>query len=197
MNTILLERVSPEVIFLRPPEKLVIEIKATGRYRRILWQKNGLVLPQEFPNHNEILVYGTTTQDDLGLYEVSLFPANPAFQRSVPNELDFSIVLPGMHVNLHCINLIFAGTIFSENWAKLIANFAKLMFKVALIIILLCPMFDCLLYQLVMVTMQLMQTPQSLMDQTFQLERESLSPSHVSQLVLQLHPSPGNLMISL
>ena len=97
VTTISLERVSPEVILLRPPEKLVIEIKATGRYRRIVWHKNGFLLPHQFPNYNEILVYGTTTQDDLGLYEVSLFPVNP-IQRTVPNELDFLIVPPGMHV---------------------------------------------------------------------------------------------------
>ena len=99
MNTILLERVSPEVIFLHPPKKLVIEIKATGRYRSIQWHKNGFLLtiqPQQFPKYNEILIYGTTTQDDLGLYEVGLVPANPVFQRIVPYELDFLIVSPGI-----------------------------------------------------------------------------------------------------
>lgn len=99
INTIFLERVSPEVIFLRPPEKLIIEVKATGRYRNILWQKSGLrllVQPQQFPNYNEILVYSTTTEDDLTLYEVSLFPANVLIQRVVPTELDFLVVSPGM-----------------------------------------------------------------------------------------------------
>ena len=97
-STLFLEKVSPEVIFLRPPEKLVIEIKATGRYRNIWWFKNGLPLtiqPQQFPNYNEILVYGTTTQNDLGLYEVTLYPANPVLQLLVPVELDFIVVSPG------------------------------------------------------------------------------------------------------
>ena len=102
MNTILLERVSPEIIFLRPPEKLVIEIKATGRYRNIYWNKNGYSLtiqPQQFPNYNEILVYGTTTQDDLGLYEVSLRATNIFTQRTIPSEIYFLITTPGIFVN--------------------------------------------------------------------------------------------------
>ena len=110
VNTVFLERVSPEIIYLRPPEKLVIEIKATGRYNRIQWQKNVLPLTQEFPNYNEILVYGTTTQDDLGLYEVNLVQANPIFQRNVPPELDFSIIPPGMCVNLHVVYIIIIYT---------------------------------------------------------------------------------------
>ena len=98
MSAVFLERVSPEVILLRPPEKLVIEIKATGRYRNILWNKNGIPLtlqPQQFPNYNEILVYGTTTQDDFGLYEVGLRAANLLTQRNIPSQLDFTVVPPG------------------------------------------------------------------------------------------------------
>ena len=98
VSTIFLEKVSSEVIFLRPPENLVIEVKATGLYRSIQWTKDGTLMthlqPQQFPNYNEILVYGTTTQDDLGLYEVSVHIANP-FQRLVPTELDFIVVSPG------------------------------------------------------------------------------------------------------
>jgi hypothetical protein len=98
-STVFLERVSPEVTYLCPPEKLVIEIKATGRYQHVEWLKNGLPLtiqPQQFPNYNEILVYDTTTQDDLGLYEVSLFPASLLSQLTIPPELDFVVIIPGM-----------------------------------------------------------------------------------------------------
>ena len=97
MSTVFLERVSPEVIFIRPPEKLVIELKAIGRYSLIRWQKNLLPLtiqPQQFPNYNEILVHGTTTQDDLGLYEVTLRAASPLTQQNVPIEIDFMVVTP-------------------------------------------------------------------------------------------------------
>ena len=97
VSTVFLERVSPEVIFIRPPEKLVIELKAIGRYSLIRWQKNLLPLtiqPQQFPNYNEILVHGTTTQDDLGLYEVTLRAASPLTQQNVPIEIDFMVVTP-------------------------------------------------------------------------------------------------------
>ena len=103
-NTILIENVSsisPDVIFLRPPEKLVIELKATGRYLRIAWQKNGAVLsantpqsPNEFPNHYEIYVVGETTEDDFGLYEVNLFPFDITGQLAVPGDLDFVVIPP-------------------------------------------------------------------------------------------------------
>ena len=58
-STIILERVSSEVIFLRPPEKLVIEVKSSGRFARIDWQRNGVPIvrtQEEFSNHYEIFV---------------------------------------------------------------------------------------------------------------------------------------------
>ena len=98
-STVFLQRVSPEVIFLCPPEKLVIEVKATGRYSRIRWMKNAVVLtvqPQQLPNYNEILVYHTTTSDDLGLYEVGLHAASIVSQRNVPLALRFIVTSPGI-----------------------------------------------------------------------------------------------------
>ena len=106
-STLFIERVSPEVIYLRLPEKLVIEVKATGRYSFIRWVKNGEgldVQPQQFSNYNEILVYGTTTHEDFGLYEVSLRAASLTTQRNVPSELDFSVVPPGMYYHARLIN---------------------------------------------------------------------------------------------
>ena len=98
INTVFLKRVSPMFIYLCPPEKLVIEVEAAGRYSHIIWQKNGVPLtlqPQQFPNFNEILVFDVTTNDDLGLYEVSLRPRDSLNQRVQPSELDFSVVPPG------------------------------------------------------------------------------------------------------
>lgn len=96
-STLILERVSPEVIFLRPPEKLVIEVKASGRYRNIQWLINGNLptnfIPADYPNYNEILVRGTTDINDVGLYEVSPRPLSP-FQLVSP-ELDFIVIVPG------------------------------------------------------------------------------------------------------
>lgn len=98
VSIIILERVSPEVILLRPPEKLVIEVKASGRFARIDWQKNGVLItktPEEFPSHSEIFVRELTSMADLTLYEVSLFPASPVTQIALPDELDFIVTSPG------------------------------------------------------------------------------------------------------
>ena len=80
---VMLERVSPRVIVLDPPEKLVIETRASGGYRQFDWQRNGnpftlaqgqpfTATLQEFPNFFEIFVRDTTTANDLGVYEVDL-----------------------------------------------------------------------------------------------------------------------------
>ena len=79
----MLERVSPRVIVLDPPEKLVIETRASGGYRQFDWFRNGnpftltqgqpfTVALQEFPNFFEIFVREPTTANDLGVYEVDL-----------------------------------------------------------------------------------------------------------------------------
>ena len=79
----MLERVSPRVIVLDPPKKLVIETRASGGYQQLDWQRNGSVFTlaqgrpftvalQEFPNFFEIFVRDSTTANDLGVYEVEL-----------------------------------------------------------------------------------------------------------------------------
>ena len=79
----MLERVSPRVIVLSPPEKLVLETRASGGYRQFDWTKNEneftltqgrpfTVTLQEFSNFFEIFVREPTTADDLAVYEVEL-----------------------------------------------------------------------------------------------------------------------------
>ena len=79
----MLERVSPRVIVLDPPEKLVLETRASGGYWQLDWSKNGnaftlaegqpfTVTLQEFSNFFEIFVRDNTTTNDLGVYEVDL-----------------------------------------------------------------------------------------------------------------------------
>ena len=79
----MLERILPQVIFLSPPEKLVIETRASGGYRQLDWTRNGnaftldpnmpfTVTIQEFSNFFEIFVREPTTADDLAVYEVEL-----------------------------------------------------------------------------------------------------------------------------
>ena len=86
----MLERVSPRVIILDPPEKLVIETRASGGYQRFDWFRNGslyslsgpfhVVIPREFPNFYENFVREPTTTDDLGVYEADLQLASGQIQ---------------------------------------------------------------------------------------------------------------------
>ena len=93
-----LERVSPQVIVLDPPEKLVLETSASGGYQQFDWTKNGhpitltrgqpfTITLQEFPNFFEIFVREPTTANDLGWYEADLI-LNAGSQ--VP-EVDFTV----------------------------------------------------------------------------------------------------------
>ena len=77
------ERVSPRVIVLNPPEKLVLETRASGGYQWLEWNRNGnpftlqpgepfTITLQELSNFFEIFVREPTTVNDLGVYEVDL-----------------------------------------------------------------------------------------------------------------------------
>ena len=97
MSTVFVNRVSPEVIFLRPPERLVIEIKTSGRILSLNWLQNSqpLTRQQEFYDHYNIFVRRETTQEDLGLYEVAPLVVSLPSQRVEPEELDFVVISPG------------------------------------------------------------------------------------------------------
>ena len=77
-----LERISPRVIVLNPPEKLVIETRTSGGYQHYDWVRNGhpaafvggfSAIIEEFPNFFEIFVREPTTTDDLGVYAADFF----------------------------------------------------------------------------------------------------------------------------
>ena len=95
---------SPTAIVLRPPEKLVLEVRATGRYNFIEWSRNGASfatagafqpqIPEEFPHFYEIYVHEPTTTDDLGLYEVYLVPS---LGQQSPDEVDIAVTSPGRY----------------------------------------------------------------------------------------------------
>ena len=79
----MLERISSQVIVLDPPEKLVLETRASGGYQQLDWMKNRnpfttaqgqpfTVTLQEFPNFFQMFVREPTTANDLGVYEVDL-----------------------------------------------------------------------------------------------------------------------------
>ena len=87
-GAVMFERVSPRVIVLRPPEKLVIEIRASGGYGQLDWARNQnpfgsssfTVTLQEFPNFFEIFVREPTNPSDVGVYEAEAGP-----------EIDFTV----------------------------------------------------------------------------------------------------------
>lgn len=73
-GAVTLEMISPQVIVLSPPEKLVIETRASGSYQRLEWSRNGTLLTGDFVNFYETFVHEPTTTDDLGVYEVRILP---------------------------------------------------------------------------------------------------------------------------
>ncbi len=105
-NSIRIERVSSEIIILRPPEKLVIEVRVSGEYEVLFWGKGtshtfipGQIRPQEFPNYFETFVRDKTTADDEGFYIV-----RPQFKSGTTQthtltptgSVDFGVIAPGM-----------------------------------------------------------------------------------------------------
>lgn len=89
--------ISPEVIHLRPPEKLVVEISVTGRYADILWEKDGEPLADPtLANYDEILVIGETVTDDFGYYQILVHSPPFTAQLLVPSTLSFIVTSPGL-----------------------------------------------------------------------------------------------------
>ena len=110
-NTILIERVSPEVIILRPPEKLVIEVRVSGEYELMFWGVGtastlipGLLRPQELPNYFETFVRDNTTADDEGFYIVQPQRKASTIQTHVVTPtggVDFGVIAPGIALILY------------------------------------------------------------------------------------------------
>ena len=97
ISTLYLESITPEVIFLHPPEKLVIEVRCRGRYNGISWDRpSGSIDRSLLSNHDEVYALGRTTLADYGLYQVFLLPSPPTFQDIVPtNILETIVTAPG------------------------------------------------------------------------------------------------------
>ena len=90
-----LEAVSPSTIILSPPDKLVLEVRATGQYNAILWFRNGNLAgsSDNFAHFSEIYVNNMTTMDDLGRYEIQLPGGAQAI--SAAHEIEFTVIAPG------------------------------------------------------------------------------------------------------
>ena len=105
-STIRIERVSPEVIILRPPEKLVMEVRVSGNYAQLFWSKNisgqpipGLLEPQELPNFYEIFVRDNTTVEDEGIYIISpqFKSGTSRYYTIIPSGgVEFAVTSPGI-----------------------------------------------------------------------------------------------------
>ena len=96
-----LEAVSPSTIILSPPEKLVLEVRATGQYNFIVWTRNQnpagssgfpVINNDNFAHFSEIYAKDMTTMDDLGLYDVQL-PGAPGI--SAADTIEFAVIAPG------------------------------------------------------------------------------------------------------
>ena len=98
VSTLSLERISPEVVYLHPPEKLVIEVKAKGRFREVRWHFNGALISysqSSFSNYNEIYFIEESSEANFGLYEISL-RLTSLFQILRPSELDVIVTSSGL-----------------------------------------------------------------------------------------------------
>ena len=112
-----LERVSPQVIVLNPPEKLVIETRASGGYQQYDWTRNDVpfgtgsfpAIIEEFSNFVEIFVREPTTTDDLGVYDVDLQIDVSIGQTQIPN-LQFFVTRYGKNHNISIYHMTFIFT---------------------------------------------------------------------------------------
>ncbi len=99
------------VILLRPPEKLVIEVRVSGEYEVMLWCKEtinyfipGQMRPQEFPNYSETFVRDNTTAEDEGFYVVQPQRKASTIQTHIVTPtggVDFGVIAPGIALILY------------------------------------------------------------------------------------------------
>ena len=95
--------ISPDIIILRPPEKLVLEISNTGRYRFTQWARNGELAgipssgfqapPESFVHFGEVYFAENTAIEDLGIYETTVEIAPGSGQ--TPVDLFFGVISLG------------------------------------------------------------------------------------------------------
>ena len=106
-----MQRVTPSYVFLRPPDKLVLEIQSFGRYREIEWTKSGRYdfigtprIPNEFTGFTlfrEVFFVKTTTFRDTRARYFATILAYP-YQRVLVRTrfFMFNVIQHGMHVHI-------------------------------------------------------------------------------------------------
>lgn len=96
-GNLMLAAVSPSIIILRPPDKLVIEVQSKGGYSFAMWSKVGepsFSFPAELYVHfGEIYYVVNTTTNDVGKYRIDLFPS--VLNQTAPPAVYIDVVLPG------------------------------------------------------------------------------------------------------
>ena len=119
------------IIILRPPDKLVLEVRATGRYNLIEWRRNGVafgffpgsafrvMLFQELPNFFEIFVREPTTRDDLGVFYAELPPAV-----TTTDIINFAVVGAGIE-SFHSISVLMCRCSFLQ-WMPILLSMVEL-----------------------------------------------------------------------
>ena len=107
-ETLSVMAVSPSIIILRPPEKLVLEITPSGRYFFTSWDRNGRAFgstgfrstsSRGIVDFGDVYYSDSTTEDDLAEYEVFLNPA-PSSGQVVSNRITFTVIAPGTTISI-------------------------------------------------------------------------------------------------
>ena len=88
-----IEALSPPIVFLFPPNKLVLEIEASGRYHFIAWFKDSrqIIDSSLFHHFKEIYLVENTTVDLVGSY----FAVLPVREPDMLPRVNFDVILSG------------------------------------------------------------------------------------------------------
>ena len=88
-------RISPPVVVLRPPEKLVLEVQVDGTYTFIDWMKDGkggftlfdesfIISENNIAHFQQVYTNSPTTSEyDIGLYTISVVTQNSRMEKSI------------------------------------------------------------------------------------------------------------------
>ncbi len=99
-----LSSITPQLIIIEPPERLVIEVQSSGAYDVIVWRRNGAAYAfndPDFPISSDRFFYfyeayvrEPTSMDDLGVYEVEVFNVADQDTQLAPDQF-FTVVRYG------------------------------------------------------------------------------------------------------
>ncbi len=121
-----LDSITPQLIIIVPPERLVIEVQSSGAYDEIVWRRNGAaytfndpnfpISPDRFFYFYEAYVREPTSMDDLGLYEVEVLVAGGQDTQLAPDQF-FTVVRYGE----------FCTSVFASNNATCTSHFKSVL----------------------------------------------------------------------